>query len=357
MDRDDPPQPHRGIGEEHDLLVAPCRDQLGDVGRAFVVGAGHGSQRTLAVVAAIRLTTWRGEAAVTLSAGELEATFLPGVSMLGVSFVHRGDEMLAPVGSLAHYRAGHAVGIPLLHPWANRLSMHDYRVGRVHVAVPRTAPVDPNGLPIHGTVHGQPFDVLALRTARGSAQCSARLDASRNEVIMASFPFPHVLDVDASLSTTELRITTTLRATGRRAVPASFGWHPYFQLPGTPRSRWRLRLPARRRARLDVRQIPTGGFDAEAAEDAPVGRRTFDDHYTLGRDHRFAITTDRRRLTLRFGPGYDFAQVYVPAGKPFAAIEPMVAPVNALVERTAPLVAPGTSYRATWRAAVTTGTH
>ena len=35
-------------------------------------------------------------------------------------------------------------------------------------------------------------------------------------------------------------ITTTLHATGERAVPVSFGFHPYLRLPGTDRATWQL---------------------------------------------------------------------------------------------------------------------
>jgi len=37
---------------------------------------------------------------------------------------------------------------------------------------------------------------------------------------------------------------------------------------------------------LDDRGLPTGTVHAERAEQEPVGRRTFDDAYALGRDRR-----------------------------------------------------------------------
>ena len=39
-----------------------------------------------------------------------------------------------------------------------------------------------------------------------------------------------------------------------------------------------------------------------------------------------------------------YAQVWVPAGKPFAALEPMAAPTNALVTGNTHLVAPGDGF-------------
>ena len=51
-----------------------------------------------------RVHTWRGEAAVTLAAGDYTTTWLPGCGMLGVSLTHLGDELIALPRSLADYR-------------------------------------------------------------------------------------------------------------------------------------------------------------------------------------------------------------------------------------------------------------
>jgi aldose 1-epimerase len=307
---------------------------------------------------AVRVTTWQGEPAVELRAGALAATFLPTVSMLGVSFTHEGEELLAPIASLARYRAGHVTGIPLLHAWANRLGAWSYRAAGRRVEVPRDVPVDQNGLPIHGTLFGLPFDIVRLgTTAAGAAVLDTRIDATRHARLFDAFPFPHTLDVRVAVTADALAITNTLQPTGNprrdRGVPVSFGWHPYFRLPGAPRAQWRLRLPARQHAELDDQQLPTGITTPEPADDAPIGRRTFDDHYALGRDARFELVGGGRRLVVRFGRGYPFGQVFVPPGKDFAAIEPMTAPVNALVDGTAPVVAAGSTFRAGWRIGVT----
>jgi len=61
-------------------------------------------------------------AARTLIAGDLRVVFLPGRGMLGASLCHRGEELLGRVEDLeAAIRTGTTCGIPILHPWANRL--------------------------------------------------------------------------------------------------------------------------------------------------------------------------------------------------------------------------------------------
>jgi galactose mutarotase-like enzyme len=305
---------------------------------------------------AARLRTWHGEPAVTLAAGDLEATFLPTVSMLGVSLRHRGDELLAPVKPLAQYRRGRVTGIPFLFPWANRLAGRTYRVGRKRVTVARNVPTDPNGLPIHGTVAGLPFDVVRLDRGR----LVAELDTTQHAAITASFPFAQRVELDVRLDTTSLAITTTVHASTNTNTttpsPVSFGFHPYFRVPGATRAATRLRLPPRRHIALDARQLPDDETTPthEPADDQPIAHRTFDDLYALGRDRRFELATRRHALTITFDRGYPYAQVFAPPRAEFVCIEPMVAPVNALVTGDAPLLAPGDQYRAAFTVTIAT---
>ncbi len=218
-----------------------------------------------------------------LVAGALAVVFTPGVGMTGVSLRHREAQYLALPGGLDALRAGRTAGLPLLAPWANRLSERRYRVGRTMVDLEGLSlGVDDNGLPIHGTLVGRPgWSVERLTTRRDTAMVQASID-----VDTPAFPFPHRIQVTALAREPELRIDTTIVPTGRRPVPIAFGWHPYLRVPGARRSEWRLRLPARRHLVLDDRGIPTGDSRRERADTAPIARRMFDDGYVLGRDRR-----------------------------------------------------------------------
>jgi galactose mutarotase-like enzyme len=275
----------------------------------------------------------------------MSATFLPDLGMTGVSLHCDGHEHLALPGGLAALRGGHTLGLPLLAPWANRLGRRRYRSGRVSVDLTGMAlHTDGNGLPMHGLLVGRPgwrVERTAARAGRASARAAIDVDSP-------AFPFPHRIEVAVAVKDRELTVDTTVVPTARRAVPIAFGWHPYLRLPGSPRRRWHLRLPARTHALLDERAIPTGEQQAERAEDAPIGGRTFDDLYVLGRDGLLAVSAGDRRLAMRAGRGYRCAQVWVPAGKAFAALEPMTVPTNSLVEGSTPMVAPGDRYTATF---------
>jgi galactose mutarotase-like enzyme len=289
---------------------------------------------------------FRGTPAVEIGAGPTSAVFAPDVGMTGVSFEHDGVEHLALPGGLDALRNGSTAGLPLLAPWANRLARRGYTAAGVDVDLTQAdLGVDEHGLPIHGLLVGRPgWSVDRLTARAGSARVHASLD-----VDSPAFPFPHRIEITAVVRESQLRVDTTVVPTGDRAVPISFGWHPYLRLAGEPRPRWRLRLPARRHLALDDRGIPTGDSAAEVAEAEPIGRRTFDDAYALGRDRRLAVVSGSgRSVEVRCGTGYPFAQVWVPSGKPFVALEPMTASTNALVDGTARTVAPGDSYSATF---------
>jgi aldose 1-epimerase len=276
--------------------------------------------------------------------------------MTGVSLRFRGREYLALPGGVDGLRGGHTAGLPLLAPWANRLASWRYRAAGVTVDLGgQPLRTDDHGLPIHGLLVGSPGWSVRARRARGSA---ARLEASI-ALDSPAFPFPHRIDVVATARDDRLVVDTTVVPTGRRRVPIAFGWHPYLRVPGTPRARWQLRPPARRHLALDDRGIPTGEERREPVEQEAVGRRTLDDLYALGRDHRLAFTgDDGASIELRAGPGYPYAQAWVPPGRPFAALEPMTQPTNALVAGgvaggNPPLVAPGDAFTARFTLAVT----
>jgi galactose mutarotase-like enzyme len=291
-------------------------------------------------------TRFRGEPAIRLAVGELSATFLPGLGMTGVSLRYRGREHLALPGGLDALRAGRTLGLPLLAPWANRLGGRRYRAAGVGVDLRGLRlTTDDRGLPIHGLLVGRSgWQVVRVHAGSDAAQ----LHASR-DVDARAFPFPHRIEVAVQARRSSLRVDTTLVATGRRRVPVAFGWHPYLRLPGTPRRAWRLRLPARRHLTLDDRGIPTGASTSEAGEVAAIGRRTFDDLYALSRGRRLALEgPDGAAIELECGSGYPCAQVWVPPGRAFAALEPMAAATNALADGTAPLVAPGDALTATF---------
>jgi aldose 1-epimerase len=288
---------------------------------------------------------------VTIAAGALEATFLPEVGMLGTSLRSACEEYVALAEGVAGYREGRQTGLPLLAPWGNRLEGWRYRAADVDVDLEGLAlTTDEHGLPIHGTMTAAVgWEVVE----REEARLRTRFQYDARPDLLAAFPYPHDLEIDARIDRDALRIATTLQPTSDRPVPVAFAWHPYLRLPSGDRASWRLRLPARDHLELDTHGIPTGASKSEDAEDAPVGDRTFDDLYALRDDHEIALENGRRRLTVQYDTGYPYAQVFAPPGADFVCLEPMTAPTNALNTEACPLVAPGQSFTARFSITIT----
>lgn len=304
-------------------------------------------------------TIHEGYPAVVLRSPEaegLEATYAPSVGMVGCSLKHDGAELLAQRGGLTAYaESGSTFGIPLLHPWANRLAgFHYAAVGRA-VELDRRSRLlhlDPNGLPMHGLLAASPDWQV---TASSDARLSAALDFGAHAELLEAFPYPHAIELDVGIAGTTLSVRTTIRATGAIPVPLAFGYHPYLRLPDVPRADWRIEAPVRTHLLLDDEMIPTGITEAAGDLDGPLGQRGFDDAYAdLADPPTFVLEGGGRRIELRFGEGYRFAQIYSPPDQDLICFEPMAAPTNALVSGHGLRFAePGSSFSAEFQIAVT----
>lgn len=280
--------------------------------------------------------------------------------MVGSSLRHEGEEVLGMRGGPSAYAERRSTfGIPLLHPWANRLGGWEYEIeGRRVTLDPESSPLkrDPDtGLPIHGLLNASRGWQVDQRE-RDRLEASLHFGAQAE--LLRAFPFPHVLEFRVTVTDKELRLELTLRPTGERAVPIAFGFHPYIALPGSRRGDWQIELPVRRRALLDDRGLPTGEHEllAPGALDGRLGDRVFDDSFDELEGDRavaFSVSDGRRRVSVRYGSGYPVAQVYAPEDSPFIAFEPMTAPVDALRSGDRlRLVAPGESFSAEFAIAV-----
>lgn len=288
-----------------------------------------------------------------LGAGDLRSVFLPERGMLGASLEHRGKELLGGVEHASSYaRDGSTCGIPLLHPWANRLETQQYSVAGKMVPLDAAVSIshDSNGLPMHGV----PWSRLVWQVIEeDDVTLKARLDWTRDE-LLAVFPFPHHVEMKVALGPASMTVETTLLADMDSTVPLSFGFHPYFRLPDLPRTEWEIDLPAMAQLQLDKWHIPTGQVSKVSALSGKLNDRDFDDGFAL-LDQRasFSIAGGGRCIEVEFEEGYPYAQIYAPLNKDFIAIEPMTAPANALVSgHGLRLIEPGGSHRAVFRVIV-----
>jgi aldose 1-epimerase len=270
--------------------------------------------------------------------------------MLCASLCHRGAELLRRIDDLEAAKArGSTAGIPLLYPWANRLDSLRYRAGGREVALDPSSPLlhfDDHGLSMHGVPWGQlAWGIVEVK--RDSIL--ARLDWERPD-LLAIFPYPHKVQMAATLDPDSLTLQTTVYASAGSPVPVSFGFHPYFGIPHLPRQEWRVELPVMRRLLVDARGIPTGGQEPFGPIDSMLGETNFDDGFAvMDAQPAFSLSGARRRIMVTFLEGFPYAQVFAPKNRDFIALEPMTAPTSALTSgQGLHVVEPGAESRASF---------
>lgn len=273
----------------------------------------------------------------------LTATYVPVAGMICTSLADGTAEYLGQRRGLQAYIAdGKTMGIPILYPWANRLSGNGYRVGDSVVSVtPGAEGVrgDAHGAPIHGVLAANP-DWQVIETSENALV--ATLDWAAEPRLLATFPFPHRLTIAVTLADRTLTVATTVAPTGSQSVPLCYGYHPYIAIPGAPREDWQLQTPAMRHLLVDDRGLPTGGSQEWAGGAKRLGTTELDDGFDGVDDGAvFTLFGGTQRVDVTFDRGYHAAQLFAPGSDAVVGIEPMAAPTDALRRGNYRMAAPG----------------
>ena len=260
------------------------------------------------------------------------ATFVPRAGMIATSLADGDAEFLGQRRGLdAYVTAGKTMGIPILYPWANRLSAMSYGIdGAVVTLTPGTGGVrtDEHGSPIHGVLTGYPGWLV---TAQSENSVTAVLDYAGEPQLLASFPFPHVLTQEVTLADRTLTVVTTVLPSTAASVPLCFGYHPYFKIPGVPRGEWQLTTPDMRHLPVDERGIPTGADERWRGRTEQLETTQYDDGFDGVADGSvFSVVGGDHRIDITFESGYPAAQLFAPGTDDVIAIEPMAARTDAL---------------------------
>jgi aldose 1-epimerase len=215
----------------------------------------------------------------------------------------------------------HAPGMPVLAPWANRIPDGFYADGRYCAIAP--------GISIHGLLEDtERWEVVE----RSETAVRFRLHFGRYPEWLAKWPFPHEYEMTYRLLELGLETQLKIRNRAEARMPVAVGFHPYFTLPGVPRSRWRARVPAALRMLHDERVLPTGQLvEAQLPEFAPLATHSFDSGFCgLEPEPRFRIEGGGRAIEIHFDSGWPVAIVWGPPGAEFLCVEPMAAPTDGI---------------------------
>ncbi|WP_273733501.1 aldose 1-epimerase [Mycolicibacterium septicum] len=274
----------------------------------------------------------------------LTATYVPAAGMICTSLADGAVEYLGQRRGLQAYLTdGKTMGIPILYPWANRLSANEYRVDDTTV---RLTPgvdgvrADAHGAPMHGVLAANPDWRV---TEESENVLRADLDWGTHPKLLATFPFPHRLTMAVTLADRTLTVSTTVAATSEQSVPLCYGYHPYVTIPGVPREDWQLHTPAMRHLLVDDRGLPTGESPDWPGGTRRLGTTELDDGFdAVEAGAVFWLSGGSHRVEVRFDAGYSAAQLFAPLSDNVVGIEPMTAPTDALRRGKYRMAAPGT---------------
>ncbi len=150
------------------------------------------------------------------------------------------------------------------------------------------------------------------------------------------YPFPFAMTVTYRFGGVWLEVATEITNTGKTALPAGFGWHPYFRMSDSIDS-LQLTLPKVEKIEVDERLIPTGKVTdyEDYSKPAWVGGVDLDTGFRLlGTEREVQLYDTAHGLSVVVsldgeGNAYEYLQVYTPSHRRSVAIEPMTCAANA----------------------------
>ncbi|HYL38443.1 MAG TPA: aldose 1-epimerase [Bryobacteraceae bacterium] len=271
------------------------------------------------------------------AAHRIEVSICPSVGNIAYDMRVNGKPILMPPpGTLAAWKAKPSqAGIPFLAPWANRLDSDSYWANdKQYFLHPDAVEIrrDANGLPIHGLLlFASAWQVSRLHADTVAAEVVSRLEFSKHPEWMAQFPFAHAIEMTYRLAGGVLEVRTTIENESRDPMPLVIGFHPWYQIPDTPRDEWRVHLPVRDHYTLSAKLIPTGEKrPLDLPDPVPLAGRQLDDVFgAVNSQDEFWAEARGRRISVRFGPKFPIAVVYAPPARNVVCFEPMTAITNA----------------------------
>lgn len=172
------------------------------------------------------------------------------------------------------------------------------------------------------------------------------------------FPFPFRAKNKIIFSGNSFTINSSVTNLGKKDLPYSEGWHPYFTL-GEKINNLTLQLPESKRSILDSADIPTGDYeeDVRFLKGRTINNDFINDCFCLGKEFSEINITDygiinKAHVTLeskskkldiwqRAGiEQYNAIQLYTPPDRKSIAIEPMTSEPDALNHHRGLIVIP-----------------
>jgi aldose 1-epimerase len=296
---------------------------------------------------------------IELAAGAARAAVDAALGGTIDAFTWHGEPVLRPTPPQA--RAERNVRLsacyPLV-PYSNRIRNALLAFSGVRHRLARNFGDHPHA--IHGVGWQRAWTVVASSATH--ATMALEHDAQGDAAMSWPWPFRAVqmLDLAASVGGAALTATLTIENTGSAPFPFGLGWHPFFARDPTTSLQFEARhVWINDETRLPVERIPAAGawsFDPPRL----IGEATLD-HVFCAFGGRATLRSPARAFvtTLEADTACRHLVVYAPAGRDFAAIEPVTHETDAFnraaegaADTGTRVLPPGGAFSCTMRVAV-----
>ncbi len=215
----------------------------------------------------------------------------------------------------------------ILFPYPNRLEDGKYSFEGNDYQFPINEPDKNNQL--HGMLYNVPFEV-SKSEVRGEVATISLIHRYKGS--FEYYPFPFTFEITYTYDELGLDVAFDLSNEGNQNMPFGIGWHPYFQLEGSPLSENTFMSGPAKALELDKqRSLPTGETKDEEVLNFDLANVALDNAYKL-KDKQPSYSLQRKggpKLNFECSVGFDYLQVFTPEGEDSIAVEPMTCHVNA----------------------------
>ena len=238
-------------------------------------------------------------------------------------------------------------------PFPNRINDGVYLFQRRKYHLPINFPSQNHA--IHGLIYNKVFDIERVSERKKSVNVVLKYVYDKE---ITGYPFCFEVKIYYTLTPKGFECRTVLRNISKEKIPVGDGWHPYFRT-GNKIDDLCLKLPSKRRIKVNKRMIPTGEkvlFDRFSVL-RKIKNYKFDTGFALPKKEGIASTKlydEKKNITIIVWQQtgkmkYNYLQVFISPLRNSIAIEPMTCYANAFNNKEGLIIlAPNQQFKASY---------
>jgi aldose 1-epimerase len=182
---------------------------------------------------------------------------------------------------------------------------------------------------LHGFLHNQPFDVVAIEENDSSAEL---ILGYHYNGIAKGYPFAYDMRIIYRYDERGFEVITEITNTCGSVMPIGDGWHPYYRFEDIDQIKLKFGRATRIASNFGNGLNAKHGFE----ELSTIGDLVMDDCFKIedaGSEYEIQIEDQKRGITLSLWQEcdknrYQYFHIYTPPERKTMAFEPVTSPIN-----------------------------